>query len=194
MAIYTVNIRGKFAGQNVENVVHLREQDGFVATKQQIADNLFTWWTGHIRNIQVQHFTWTEYKIRKTYDDNDAAVVIPFNQGGTLPEQNQSACSTTAVFQKKTAVGGRTGRGRVCVPGVPGTAFNDGLWNASYIALMQAVRTVFLGRWCGDNPATHLHLVLVPKHAQGEEYKIVTDFVPRNYPGTQVKRNFFRGR
>lgn len=192
--IYGVRLKGEMAGQITNNIIHCRNEDGFVYTKQQFLDNLFTRFTGQLVFLQVRNFKWSEMTIWKWYDENDVPLVVAINQGGQAAETAQFACSPAAVFQKKTSVGGRTGRGRFYLPGVPGPAFENGRWSAGYLANLQSVRVAINAWLTGEHPLAHINLVLVPKHAEGEEFKDLTDFKGRDYPGTQVRRNFLRGR
>lgn len=192
--IYGVRLKGEMAGQITNNIIHVRNEDGFVYTKQQFLDNLFTRFTGQLVFLQCQTFKWSEMTIWNWYDEDDVPHVVPINQGGQAAEPFRYALSTTAVFQKRTAVGGKTGRGRICLPGVPGSALQDGKWGATYLAAMGSVRTAVNSWLTGEHPLAHINLVLVPKQAEGEEFKDVTDFKPRDYPGTQIRRNFLRGR
>lgn len=192
--IYGVLLKGSMAGQITMNTIHCRNQEGFVYTKQQFLDNLFTRFTGQLVFLQCRNFTWTEMRIWEWYNPNDTPLVVPINQGGQAAETFQFALSLAAVFQKKTAIGGKTGRGRFYMPGCPSTAVENGRWNANYLANMNAVRAAINGWLTGETPLAHINIGLVPRHAEGEEFKELTDFKTRDYPGTQVRRNFLRGR
>ena len=192
--IYGVRLVGAMAGQITNNIIHVRNEDGFVYTKQQFLDNLFTRFTGQLVFVQCTQFTWTSMDIWKWYVEDDPHHIVPISQSGQGTDSFQFANPLAAVFQKRTAVGGKVGRGRFYLPAPPATAVNLGKWNQNYLNALGNVRTAINAWLTGEHPLAHINLVLVPKHAEGEEFKDLTDFRPRDYPGTQVRRNFLRGR
>lgn len=191
--IYGVRLSGLQAGQICQNVVHVRDQEGFTNTKVDITNKFFAGFIGQLRGLQCQHFAWTQIKVWKWYDEDDVPLETPISIGGSLPEVAQFANAVAMVFQKKTAVAGRRGSGRFYLGGVPGTQFVDGLWHENTLINMNSVRLSLNAQFTGASPGQHLNLVLVPKESEADEWIDITDFRGRNYPGTQVRRNFFRG-
>lgn len=192
--IYGVRLQGNLGGQICQNIIHLRNQSGFDIPRNQILDRLFSQFIGQLKFLQCTHFIWTEMKIWKWYDNADIPLVVAISQAGAGVETANFQNPMCVVFQKKTVISGKTGRGRFYMPGVGGGAFFDGKWTSGATSAFESVRGAINGHFTGATPIQQLNLVLVPKHAEGEEYKDVTDFKPRDYPGTQVRRNFLRGR
>lgn len=191
--IYGVRLTGTQSGGLTENIIHLRNQEGFDIPRNQILDRLFTAFIGQIRNLQANNFTWTNMAIWNWYDEDDTPLSVPISAGGTSGAAIQYFNSMAAVFQKKTAVSGKRGRGRFYMPAPPGTNLNNGKWSNTYIINMTSVRNAIVGHFMGATPIQQLNLVLVPKEGETDEYLDLIDFFPRDYPGTQVRRNFFRG-
>jgi hypothetical protein len=75
----------------------------------------------------------------------------------------------------------------------PGTNLNNGKWSTTYLGNMNSFRNAIKAHWMGATPIQQLNFVLVPKEGETDEYLDLTDWIPRDYPGTQVRRNFFRG-
>lgn len=191
--IYAVRLTGTQNPGITENLIHCRNEDGFTYTKTQFLDNLYTRFLTQLAFNQANNFTWTKMSIWKWYDDTDAPLDVAISLGGSSGAAIQYFGPMAAVFQKKTAVSGKTGRGRFYMPAAPGTNLFNGKWSSSYLTNLEANRTAINAWLTGPTPLAHINLVLVPKESDTEEYKDLTDFKPRDYPGTQVRRNFFRG-
>ena len=191
--IYGMRLTGTQSGGQTENIIHVRNQDGFTYTKSQFIDNIFERFIGQLVGLQANNYTWTKMSIWEWYNENDTPLEVAISQGGTSGSAIQYFNSMAAVFQKKTAVSGKTGRGRFYMAAPPGTNLVNGKWSTSYTTNLEAVRTAINAWLTGARPLAHINLVLVPRSSDSEEYKDVTDFKPRDYPGTQVRRNFFRG-
>lgn len=97
-----------FAGINVGGISPLA-----IATLVETA-----WDTCDIESIQTDDITMTQVMVKVGPDEDGPSAVVPGNVQGALVVSSAPP-NTAYLVHKSTALGGRRGRGRMFIPGVP---------------------------------------------------------------------------
>lgn len=193
MAVWRVTIKGKLFGQNVQNVLHFKEKNPGVKTMLQFANDIAGSWLGQIRFLCRVAMVWQEINIIDIEHPDQNFLVFPINTAGFIGGSNDVAPFLTLVFKIKTATGGKRGRGRFHVSGAECAGLTEGVWGTNFMINFNSVCNSIKGNYLGANPGTGFNLGVMPRTNNAADFKPATDLVPRNYPGTQRRRNFFYG-
>lgn len=193
MALFQAVMKGKLWGQDCVNVVHFVKPDGVQSDMALLAQALVDHWIGHIAFTQTTHFTWTQLQIHHINNSPWAPLILSLNIGGQFFSATTAWAPLTFVYQFKTASPlSRKGRGRCHISGIY-TELESGVWTTSRVNLMKSASDVWTGQFVGDNAASPFNLVVRGRDEQEADVRTVIEIVPRFYPGSQVRRNLFRG-
>jgi hypothetical protein len=194
MAVYRVRITGSLWGQNVENVLHFRREEAIEIHKQHLAQKIEDHWLAQMRLQCRQAMVWTSVKVRDASNPEDFEVVHPINVAGFHPGEGDLWGPMCAVFQIKTAVNGRRGRGRHYLSGVETAGITRGIWDTNRITQFNDMCASLKEGFVGDNATSLFHLGLLRRGAGEADFIEAIDFRIRQHPGTQVRRNIGRGK
>lgn len=193
-AIYKVVVKGKLSGQDMMNRLHFRKEFADATDKAVLAQHVGERILGQWRFVAVQAMRWNTIEVYKLGDQNDAPMVLPVAVDGFGLNGDNCFLPLAAVLRIRTFVGGKTGRGRIYLPAQPSHQCNNGTWSPFWISQLQSVAGSHM-QWFGpDNPQSGFNLGLGKVVDGAPEFKVVREIVAREYPGTQVRRNFLRGR
>lgn len=194
MTVFRVTVEGQLQGQLCQNVLHFNKPQGTDNDKPLLVQAVIDRLLGQWRFLQVRDFNWNQVTVSIPANDNDQPLIFPTVMSGLHAEEHVYALPLTAVFKIKTFTAGRAGRGRVCIAGPPASALFGGRWNQNYLNDMQSVRNSHIFWFRTDNPGSGFVLGVCSHSGLEGDFKAMDDFIRRDYPGTQVRRNFFRGR
>jgi len=193
MALFQAVMKGKLNGQDCVNVCHFTKPDAVQDDMLVLGTKLTEDWIGFIATTQTTNFTWYQLKISHINQNPWAPIVLPLNIGGQFFSSPASWAVLTVVYQFKTAnPNTRKGRGRIHISGIY-TELEHGVWTAARLGLQQGVANVWKDNFVGDDAISAFNLVIRGRDESEPDVRTVTDIVTRAYPGSQVRRNLFRG-
>lgn len=177
MPVWRATFSGMLWGNTVQNVCHF----SWEGQAPELCDYLDTNWIDRIKTFQHNQFTWLDIGVRDvTSVPANAAFHKPINKIGTSSLATATDTNlVTVVLQLRTNFAGRSGRGRICIGGVPSGRFNLGLVEPSVLTIWQATadalrdaffagQTCVLGVTSRSNPANIKGVVTIQvRQAQG---------------------------
>jgi len=193
MAVFRASLFHTSYGQQIRNVLHFHKSDAVQADMTSLAINLRDRWIDFVKNTQSNKINYYMVQIEHVGDESPwPTLQLSINITGNFfsSEIFNFACM---VLQLKTDFGGRHGRGRNYISGVYSSDLSNGVWNAAQLVRFNGLVATLKDWW--TTPAgnfTGFDLVVCPR-SDPTDFHLVTDIVPRATPGTQVRRNFFRG-
>lgn len=193
MPLFQVTLTGTIWGQNCKNVLHFLRDNAGPEHMGQLAQHLLDVWIHHIAFTQTQNFTWNRIDVKHIDEQPFAPVVLTFNKGGQFFTGTNVWGVQCFVYQLKTASSlARRNRGRVYISGIH-PELESGLWTASRINLMTQTMQVWIDNYVFPSVSSGFAWVITSRENPIQDIKVVTQIVPRAHPGTQVRRNLFRG-
>lgn len=194
MSIYRITCTGMCQGQTMQNVLHFQKPQGTEADKQPLINFVVDRIIGQWRFLQAREMIWHEVMCQHLNNENDVPLIFPILAPGLHNEIKCYALMLTAVLKISTAQGGRSGRGRIYIAVPPANSLESGRWNAQYKGFLGSVCASHKQWFNNTNPQSGFTLGVLPRSAGEGDFKSMVDIVGRDYPGTQVKRNFHRGK
>lgn len=193
MAILEATVKGKLFGQDCVNVIHFERTPFAQADMAELVQQLLTRFIGQAIFLQVTQFNWYLVEIRHIDPNPLPPVVWPTSVNGFVGVGPVFA-PLCMVFKKKTNFGGPRNRGRIYLSGA-GTNVMDqvGQWSNQQLLNMSSVAGSWKQWFVTNGGQSGFKMVLHPRDVIGNVGVDVIDIVPRSYPGTQVRRNLFRG-
>jgi hypothetical protein len=193
MAVEEVTFVGTTLAGVQENVVHFYNPDG-AATHAAIAADLQTNWINPLLNLHNNNFTWVSMNIRTVDPTGGVTSTHPVSPGQGNQSGDMPPPFVSALIRLSSATPGRSGRGRIYIPGLSIGTFGDRgrLTPGSYAAF----QTIFLNGWrthylnpSGTSPVT---LCIIPR-SDPTDKKLVTALDVRLWASVQRRRNYFIG-
>lgn len=185
MSVYRVTLTGKLLEQRLQNVLHFADRGLTQMTPDEVIDELLAGWLPILRNLQNNQFQTVGIKVQQL----TPSLLIPVeravsNQAGSLAG-DPAPLFVSALFSLRTAVPGRTGRGRFYMAGVHGPSMVNGKNGAmsSYIP-----RALDLQNRYGAFGNGALVLVICNR-VNPLPAKTVTQIIARDIWGVQRRRN-----
>lgn len=192
MAVFKVTLSQLWRGQTIQNVLHFRDTGTGSLTDLMVADEMVAGWIPAVSFIQVNELAYTSITVQRMQQPDPPfvkAVNILGNQGASP----RLFTFTSFVLQFRTAVGGRTGRGRAYIAGHVEGAFVNGLievgqknfWNNQIIPAIMA-------RY-GPAGNSELEIGLGPRGNETNGFKPINNMQIRTVAGMQRRRNIGTG-
>jgi hypothetical protein len=194
MSIFRVRITGTLFGQHCENVVHFQRPESNLAFKEALARKIEDHWLAQMRLVCRQAMGWESVKVRDASNPDDFEFVHPINVTGFHPGEFDVWAPLCAVFQIKTAVQGRRGRGRFYLSGLEAVGVRRGIWDTGRLGELNSIASSLKEGFLGDNPTSGFNLGVLKRNGLEADFIEATDFRIRHHPGSQVRRNLFRGK
>lgn len=115
-------------GLNIENMP---------GTLDDLAFSLATLWSDNIMGQQTAQITLSEVLVKAGPNDTGPSASVAVDLDGIVSGESEVP-NVSVLVQKLTGFGGRTGRGRMYIPGVNGGLFvSDGLMESSNLTAWQ---------------------------------------------------------
>lgn len=193
MAVFEATLKAKLNGQDNVNVIHFERPDAVQSDMGVLAARLDEFFLGHVVFVQSSRVGWYQIQIRHIAEDPWVTVVMGVARGGQF-FSSPSFGPLTLVLQKRTAFSGVRNRGRIHISGI----YDDGLTNGGAfspdsLVVFQGLADSLNSLWVTDGGTQGFRMILHPRDVVGPVGTDVTELVVRSYPGTQVRRNLFRG-
>ena len=157
----------------------------FPSTPSALAELASTLWVENFIPQQSVNCVLTNVLVKFGPNDTGPSGEFASNEAGDVSGESDPA-NTAFLIRKTTATGGRTGRGRMYVPGVPSGLVNSGgfLTPAEVPNIQSAIEDIAAGLVTGDAVPVLLH---------GEESPAagpftITSFTVLSQAGTQRRR------
>lgn len=193
MPVYRVTLFSTMFGQELRNVMQFFKEGGTQADMVSLAGEIENRWISQTKFLSCGDLVY--YKIhvmvpsQQGWEPIDRALTQPGAAGG-----NQTRSLFTAmVLQIRTSNHTRKGTGRHYIAGIRQDGLVGGKWDFGTMNQAQSVGNSLLGQFGGAVGGTGYTLVVAPRTNPDANIHEVTSIVPRDYPGTQVRRNFKRG-
>lgn len=194
MALIRATLRGQLWGQECKNVLHFLRDNATQADMGHLATRLAEIWMTHLAFTQTQHWQWNRIDLQDLGENPMAPVTLSVNIGGQFFDALNMPGFMCFVYQLRTASSaGRRNRGRVYISGI-NVDLDQGIWTTSRVNFMASVLDAWVPEFVGNAPNSGWSWVLTSRTNPIGDIKSITSIVPRSYPGTQVRRNLFRGR
>ncbi len=116
--IYQWTLEQSYAGQTVENVMHMRARAIETPTRAQIQTSVDNWLTSQ-KIAQVNTVSYRQVRVKQmTPLAFDEQIIIPTTLVGDIGAPGHNT-TVSVVITKRTGVAGRTHRGRFYLAGFP---------------------------------------------------------------------------
>lgn len=189
MSNHRVTVSALYGGQLCQNVLHFINLDG-VKTPQQIANSVLVNW---VRKVKVQQTNaLTNFNILVQNADNPglAPFSLAIQEPGTGLGESRYPTFACMVLKYLTNFGGRSGRGRSFIPGIPTDFIQNWVFSAAAITgFTTNVITPVLAAW---GPTGNDGMSLCVRGKAGEnswEYHPIIAINARTQVGVQRRRN-----
>lgn len=193
MAVEEVTFVGTTLSGVQENVVHFYNPDG-TTTHAAMAADLQTNWINPLLNLHNNNFTWVSMNIRRVDPAGGVTSTHPISPGQGNQSGDMAPPFVSALIRLTSATAGRSGRGRIYIPGLSIGTFGDRgrLTPGSY----SAFQTIFLNQWrtryLNPSGASPFTLCIIPR-SDPTDKKLVTALDVRLWASVQRRRNYFIG-
>lgn len=190
MSYHRVTITGRYHGQTIQNVIHLRNLDG-THSNQAIAAFIVSDWVPVFQNLHHNSFQYVSAEVREILTPTPGpAFNLPFTLvgGGGTTESPSFSCFK---LRFGTALAGKKFRGRYYIGGISQALFNSGMViSATGITRLQAVSNNIVQKWCGVGPGAIPGLDLVIAHKDTQILPtLVISCIHAPIQGVQRRRN-----
>lgn len=193
MALFRAVVKGQLFGCAVQNVLHFERADAPANAPLLLAQSLRDFFYSQIKGLCNNAMVWNSINIYDPEHPENLPLVLATNFTGTWSSSVVLWGPLSGVFQIKTAVAGRTGRGRFYIAGMEPAGLTSGLWGTGRINLMNQVATSIKGGYVGSNPSSLFTLGILPRGGSSTDFKPAIDLLARPLPGAQSRRNIGRG-
>jgi hypothetical protein len=193
MGLFQARVSGQLFGENVMNVLHFQKPQSTTADKGVLAISLRDHFYAQMKFLCSNQMQWREIMVIDPSNPDDLPAILPIVINGFNSQPNAVINTVCAVYRIKTGVGGRRGRGRFYISGIDANGIALGRWNAQMLINLNSVANSLKGGYVGNTPTSGFNLGVIRRGAGEADFIEATDLVARDYPGTQVRRNFFRG-
>lgn len=193
MSVDRITITALYASQQMENVFHVVNTDGFM-TLSQVADEIESWWIGDVVNRGIHAWVvnsvvWVKIQVQEVSPTTSTPFVKVVNRPGQQAGSNELVPFACVILKFQTETAGRTGRGRQYVPTIANGFHTNGLINATFHTYADTaignLRDRFLFGGAGNGP---LYLVICPRNNPAN-YKKVISINASAFIGCQRRRN-----
>lgn len=197
MAVVRATIFHTLYGQQLQNVVHFQQLDATEAMFGLLPVRIRERFVKPIAGNQTNRLQYYRVRCEKVGSGTTwAPVETSFAWTGQF-FGSETFAPMACVFQFRTSVNARRGRGRIYMSGMYSSDFVNGTWTASRLVAFGDTCNTLKAWWVsgGANFGSengNWQLCLSPR-SDPDDTLDVTNIVPRAYAGTQVRRNFFRG-
>lgn len=193
MGVWRVTITGSLFGQKIQNVLHFQKFQSVDSDAWTLVNKLNDAWLTQIRNLCTQSMHWTEIMAQDAQDEDKVPTILPVNWFGGWTTGTNIFLPCSLVYQIKTSVAGRRGRGRFYIAGVEPNGITNGRWGTGMRQQFTSVATSLKSNFVGSNASSPFRLGVMRRGGGEADFITATDLVARDYPGSQVRRNFNRG-
>jgi hypothetical protein len=191
--ILRVTIYSTCFGQQLRNVVHFRRRNFVVGDLALLGGAIENSWLGQMRFLSTGQLQYNNIRVEVPNDDTLNPVDRPLIMPGLSQTVIGVVLPMAGVLRIKTADTSKRGVGRYYVPGMSMISVEQGQWNFGGFQQMNSVCDSIEGSFRAENPPTGFSLGITNKIEPQVAFKEMIEFLPRLYPGTQVRRQFFRG-
>jgi hypothetical protein len=195
MSLERITITALLYGQQMQNVFHLTNTDGFL-TREQVAAEVRDHFIGTTSGVGIHQWHTSDTRwIQVTVQTILPTLSVPYNlaisQAGVQLADSQIIPQSCIIMKFQTLTPGRAGRGRLYCLGVKVGFAENGLLNSTFFSFANtaliALRERFL--FGGSGPT---FLVIAPRTDPGAQ-KTVTSIEVSTKLGTQRRRNIGYG-
>lgn len=178
-----VNFQFTMAGNpNLEEITLGLNIGNSTDSYQDIVENLRDHWDQWPAHQQSSSLSFTQAVLKVGPDISGPTYVTP-GSGGLYASSSSVPPNVAVLVRKVTALGGRRGRGRMYVPGIPeGSVSAGGLIGSSVIGDWQSALDSFLSALVADNTPPVL------LHSDATAPTEITDFAVQAFVATQRRR------
>jgi len=195
MGVFQVTVTGTLFAQNIQNVMVFKKDGSVWATDSALLGaKMRDAFYAQIKFLCVGAMQWTTVTIIDPHNEQNPPLILPIVINGFQGSTTKIFLPLCGVYRLKTGVGGRRGRGRIYISGIDPNGIENGRWNAAQIINFNSVASSIKGQFVGDNPGSTFKLGVMRRGGAIGDFIPCTDIVVRDYPGTQTRRNFFRGK
>ena len=196
MAVARVTIKGRVFGQVTNNVVHFKKDEAITSDFPILLNYVRDAWVANPFSLNTDN----QYRVEGLHlynvGSDDVPIDMPLSINGTWGPTTNGVPFTAAVFQIKTAIGGRRGRGRWYQAGMHQFGWANGLWNPSSMVQLVACANQIKAMWVAPAGAVYTltgwRLVVCPRNDHTAALD-ATDVVARSMVGYIGKRQLSRG-
>jgi hypothetical protein len=191
MSLNRVTISALFYGQTVQNVFYLLNADGGTPMSA-IAQKVYDEFIGSSGTVGIKHLcssevVWISVKVEDVTTPAPSPAILAINRAGDLPPTDYINPAGCFILQLRTGIAGRSGHGRIYLPGVTPDFMVHGLRGPNadpYIAqCMPGLKNAWLGVHAPD-----LYLVVHKKNGSFADHHEVTDLQISTHIGIQRRR------
>ncbi|HMC74514.1 MAG TPA: hypothetical protein VKG87_09435 [Terriglobales bacterium] len=193
MATFRATVKGHLWGQDCVNVVHFVKSDAVQADMLTLANSVRDRFVGGAVGLVSSNFNWYRIIITHLSSNPWVPVEIPLNQNGSFFGSKFIFAPYCVVFMLKTAIAGRRGRGRIYISGTYTNDSDSGLFTSAQVIRNANTASTWKQWYVTNGGQSGFAMAVCDRHSSDGDPRIVTDIVPRAWPGTQVRRNLFRG-
>lgn len=187
MSDHRVTISGRCLGQVIQNVIHVRNQDG-VLSHTAIKDEFVANWITPIKAAQVSAFLYEALEVRDVGIGAQPVTSFPLGQIPGLNAGSGILNVGAFVIQKRTGLTGRQNRGRLYLGGPRADWTSNNLINAAGVGGMGPILTSLKSRWCtgGNGP---LKMLIIGRGGDNPHIVNVAELILATGIGIQRRRN-----
>lgn len=186
MTIYRVTIDQTMFGQQLQNVLHFSHFSSDPATMSLLADAVEASWIGNIRMLHSGSVRYNRIRVRML-ESQFATFEKTVNIGGNWGAVNEIWSFVCFVLRLRTAIHGRTGRGRIYISGVLAGFTDKGFVTSDQIVAFNT-RIAFIMEVFGPGGSSDFKLGVCNKNPPFA-FKEVTSMQVAPVTGCQRRRN-----
>jgi len=187
MPVYRVTCTCIVQGQTCQNVFHLASDGGQLLSA--IAGAVNQAWISQMLPFQHNGARWVNIEVREATTPLNAPFSLAIDVLGTgAAVQVADDPCRCRVLKFRTALAGRSGRGRLYIPGTSMSAWNGNFVNSASLSAGNSLINTLKTNWLAPNATQQLALVICPRSNPGN-FKTVTDIIQRPLAGYQRRRN-----
>jgi len=188
MTIERVTLYSISLGQHYQNVLHFLNPDG-ATSHFNISEELKPNWISVIRNVQNNQLTWYQIDVQRVDIAGQPIDRFPMDAAAGSLSGNIAPAVLCPLVSIRTGVGGRTGHGRVYMPGLHGASVANGGWESGALAAWAAKVALLQARYKSGGTAP-ITLGVYPRNVHDSTaFKSATSLVLQNIFGVQRRRN-----
>jgi hypothetical protein len=196
MGIARVTIKGRVYGQTTNNVIHFRKDDAISSDYPILLNYVRDAWC--VNPFQLN--TDANYQVESLHlyhvGSSDVPLDMPLALSGVYGPVVNATPLVAAVFQIRTAIGGRRGRGRWYQAGFLGNSMDKGNWSTATMVALNACAAQIKNMWVAPTGAVYTltgwRLVVCPRNDPTASID-ATNIVARSMVGYIGKRQLSRG-
>lgn len=184
--VYRVTLTQSLWGETLQNVLHFTHADANPLSMADLVTDLETTWIPHVKWIQQDQLRYVGARVQ-ILESQFAAYSKALNISGSAGGSNDYKTYNAHILQLRTALAGRTGRGRQYIGGVALNLTDKGIIKSDIITSWGNHIATLVGQYCNTG-VSEFRLVVNP-HTNVDQSKEVTSITLNPIEGIQRRRN-----